>query len=137
MDPLFMLLPVAPPPELTKFLCAVAPDATIRLGVLELMTPSDLRDYQTGAAPVEDNTRFGFMALGYWTGRSDGDAWIYDLRSGIIHSLDVGSGYEGSSEGTLRECYPHFNTLGQWVDYLVADAARREWLNESDIPKMA
>ena len=90
---------------------------------------------QIDSAPVEDNTRFGLMALGYWRGESDGDAWIYDPRTGRIHSLGVGSGYEGSLEGTLEQCYLHFETLGQWVDFLVAEAAKRQWLEDSDIPR--
>lgn len=137
LEPFFMLFPVSPPPELIKFLCAVTPDESVHLGVLNLMTPADLCEYQTDCAPVEDNTRFGLMALGNWTGESDGDAWIYDLRTGIIHSLSVGSGYEESLEGTLAMCYLHFNTLGEWVHHLVAQAADRKWLNESDIPKAA
>lgn len=137
LEQFFMLFPVSPPPELIKFLCAVIPDESISLGVLKLMKPADLLEYQTDCAPVEDNTRFGLMSLGYWTGESDGDAWIYDLRTGVIHSLNVGSGYEGSLEATLALCYLRFNTLAEWVDYLVGEAAKRQWLNESDIPRVA
>jgi len=134
LEPFFMLFPVNPPPDLVRFLCEITPDETIHLGVHTLLSVSDLYRYQIDAAPVEDNTRFALMALGYWTGESDGDAWIYDLRAGTIHSLDVCSGYEGSREATLQQCYLHFETLGQWVDFLVADVVRREWLDEADIP---
>ncbi len=55
LEPYFMLFPTNPPPEFVKFLCAVTPDETVRLGVLSLKTPSDPRDYQVDCAPVEQH----------------------------------------------------------------------------------
>lgn len=133
LEPLFMLMPVNPPPELVKFLCAVTPVASVHLRVFSLLSPTDLVEYQIDSAPICGNNQFGLMGLGYWTGRSDGDAWIYDLRTAKIHSLDIGSGDQDSLEGVLEGCYLQFHSFGEWVGYVVSDAVRRGWLSESDV----
>lgn len=96
------LYPVAPPPELLQFLCAVSPQKTVDIGLISLMSPADLLDYQTGSGPVESTARFGLMALGSWSGEGDGDAWVCNLHDGSIHALNLECGYEDTLEDTLE-----------------------------------
>ncbi len=90
------------------------------------MPPTDLLEYQTEYAPIYYHTELNLFGLTYWTGISDGDAWVIDLRNDTIFNLSIGSEYE-SREAAVENSQLVFRDFDRWVSYLYGECLSRTW----------
>ena len=112
------------PNELVDFLCRILPKGYLDIGVFKTGTPKRLLKEQLGAVPFEGNIKYNLFGLGWWSGETDGDGWLYDLDSGQVHAIQIYHNYEDSKEIVLSKAYHSFGSLNEWVDFLVAEDSR-------------
>ncbi len=120
-------------PEITGFLSAVTPVRELDMGILTLMPLQTLNEFQWNCAPLCTIPKsFGFLGIASWCGQSDGDAWAVNLRTGVLLSIDLGSGSSDLEEITQRS-YAHSPNLAHWRHGRMADAVRRGWILSTEI----
>ena len=117
------------PEELIEFLCATLPQGDLDIGVYKTSDAIGLLREQLDAAPLEGNIKHGFFGLGWWTGDSDGDGWLYDLQSGKIYAVQVYDDDEESREAVIELAYQKFDSFDTWVDFLEQECREREWID--------
>jgi hypothetical protein len=126
LEPIWKLYSVRPSDELVQFLTLITPRRFVDIGVVKLMPPTDLLEYQTEYAPIYYHTELNLFGLTYWTGISDGDAWVIDLRNDTIFNLSIGSEYE-SREAAVENSQLVFRDFDRWVSYLYGECLSRTW----------
>jgi hypothetical protein len=123
--------PVPLTPDLKEFLVMTLPRGFLDIGVFKTMGgPRELFAEQRNAVPFEGNIKHGFFGLGWWTGESDGDGWLYDLHNGRIYAVMLYHNDEPSRKAVHDLAYHDFANFEEWVDFLHAKCHERDWLSE-------
>lgn len=117
------------PQELIDFLCATLPKAYLDIGVYKTKPPKALLQEQLDAVPLEGNMKHGFFGLGWWTGDTDGDGWLYDLEDGRIYAVQIYHNDEETKQDVIDLAYQSFDSFDAWVDFLEQECREREWLD--------
>lgn len=120
--------PVTLPRRLRDFLLNTMPKGSLDIGVYKTCEPKCLLAVQLDNVPFYGNIQNGFFGIGWWTGESDGDGWLYDLRDHRIHAIDLGDNYDHTRESLIEAAYLSFNGFGDWIRYLRIECVEREWL---------
>lgn len=85
-------------------------------------------DKQTNISPIcEISPCLGFIQFASWAGKTDGDAWILDMKSEQIAALSIElSRYD--ENGVRNGFYSLFQSPWKWLHHLRCDAWEREWI---------
>ena len=116
------------PDELVDFLCATLPGGYLDIGVYKTADPKALLYEQLGAVPLEGNVKHGFFGLGWWTGDTDGDGWLYDLQGGKIYAVQIYNNDEDNRAAVIEAAYQEFDSFDTWVDFLEQECRDRGWI---------
>ena len=71
----------------------------------------------------------GLFGLGWWSGDTDGDGWLYDLEDGKIYAVQSYHNDEETKEEVINLAYQVFDSFGAWVNFLEQECREREWLD--------
>lgn len=120
--------PVPLPRRLREFLADTLPKGSLDIGVYKTCEPKCLLSAQLNSVPFYGNLQNGFFGLGWWTGGSDGDGWLFDLRDHRIHAIDLGNNYDHTRESLIGTAYLSFDGFGDWIRHLRVECVQRGWL---------
>jgi len=126
-----------PTAEISGFLSTIMPEEYFDAGVIKMFGLEETVEYNNEYAPLCNfEHTVGFAGFAHWTGESDGDAWVVDLNSNQICSIDVGE-YHKTYEEILSGSYAKCSTLSQFRAYLLSECVEREWLTGKDRQELA
>jgi hypothetical protein len=117
------------PRELIDFLSKTSPRGYLDIGVFKTDRPEELLKQQLDAVPLEGNIKYGFFGLGWWTGETDGDGWLYDLVEHRIYAVQIYSNDEANRESVIDTAYQRFDSLKDWVSFLEKECRQRGWID--------
>ena len=117
-----------PSPSTEGFLCTLLRKSHAEGQIIALDGATTFVGSQRDTAPMCNFPEsFPFVQFASWTGQQDGDAWVFDLGSGVIRCLPVTCDYSDLMSARC-ESYGVFYDIGHFVGFLRCDAELRGWL---------